>query len=216
MKMLCKDCGDEFELSSAEVQFFCDHEMNLPNHCKACKTKRNHENETLRKRAANTLSKKRVLISACITILFSLGVIGIALNHALPYFTESKEYESNYAATVAMIADQETPAADSVESVLVYLDSEFNEIVYTFRTEELLSEQFESHGADFGYQNASEYLRGANRVIQSKSVLHKKEAEDQDDVYYLEETNEFVVVSTDGYVRTYFKPDRGIEYYEEQ
>ena len=43
-----------------------------------------------------------------------------------------------------------------------------------------------------------------------------KEKEDGDDVYYIQDTNEFVVVSTDGYIRTYFNPDDGIDYYNRQ
>ena len=31
-----------------------------------------------------------------------------------------------------------------------------------------------------------------------------------------EETNEFVVVSTDGYIRTYFNPSDGIDYFNRQ
>ena len=31
-----------------------------------------------------------------------------------------------------------------------------------------------------------------------------------------ESTNEFVIVSTDGYIRTYFKPSDGIEYFKRQ
>ena len=46
--------------------------------------------------------------------------------------------------------------------------------------------------------------------------VRKTEAEDGDDVYYIESTNEFVVVSADGYIRTYFKPDSGIRYYNRQ
>ena len=38
-------------------------------------------------------------------------------------------------------------------------------------------------------------------MINTEGVLHKIEEEDGDDVYYLEETNEFVIVSTDGYIR---------------
>ena len=53
-------------------------------------------------------------------------------------------------------------------------------------------------------------------MIAASEVLHKIEAEDGDDVYYLESTNEFVIVSTDGYIRTYFKPEDGIEYYNRQ
>ena len=45
---------------------------------------------------------------------------------------------------------------------------------------------------------------------------HKKEAEDGDDIYYDTENNEIVFVSEDGYIRTYFKPTDGINYYNRQ
>ena len=40
------------------------------------------------------------------------------------------------------------------------------------------------------------------------------EAEDGDDVYYLESTREFVVVSRDGYIRTYYIADK--DYFDRQ
>lgn len=51
-------------------------------------------------------------------------------------------------------------------------------------------------------------------MVNSPDALHKKE--DNDDVYYIEATNEFVVVSTDGFIRTYFKPSSGKAYYDRQ
>ncbi len=87
---------------------------------------------------------------------------------------------------------------------------------YNFRKAEYLQEHFAKHGAEFGYASAEEYLAGANRVIASADVLHKLEAEDGDDVYYLEATNEFVIVSTDGFLRTYFKPEDGKAYFDRQ
>ena len=84
---------------------------------------------------------------------------------------------------------------------------------YEFRNEQYLNEHFEKHKDEFGFLTAQEYLQGANAVINSEYALHKLEAEDGDDVYYLEATNELVVVSTDGYIRTYFKPSDGINYY---
>lgn len=87
---------------------------------------------------------------------------------------------------------------------------------YEFRSDEYLEDHFEKHGGDFDYNTMEEYEAGANAVIQDPDVLHKTEAEDGDDVYYLEDTNEFVIVSTDGYLRTYFKPEDGIAYYERQ
>ncbi len=51
-------------------------------------------------------------------------------------------------------------------------------------------------------------------MINNPDALHKLEKEDGDDVYFVEDTNEFVVVSTDGYIRTYFIAD--IDYYNRQ
>lgn len=87
---------------------------------------------------------------------------------------------------------------------------------YNFRKAEYLQEHFEKHGAEFGYTSAKEYLAGANRVVASPEALHKLEAEDGDDVYYLESTNEIVFVSTNGYLRTYFKPSDGKAYFDKQ
>ncbi len=89
-------------------------------------------------------------------------------------------------------------------------------VEYEFRKDEYLTEHFEKHGDEFEYANEDEYLAGANKVINSNDALHKTEAEDGDYIYYLEASNEFVVVSKDGYIRTYFKPSAGIDYYNRQ
>ena len=44
----------------------------------------------------------------------------------------------------------------------------------------------------------------------------KTEKEDGDFVYYLEDTNEFVVLSKDGYIRTYFRPSGGKKYFDKR
>ena len=67
-----------------------------------------------------------------------------------------------------------------------------------------------------GFESREDYLLAANRVVNNENALHKLEKEDGDDVYYLEETNEFVIISSDGYLRTYFHPNDGIEYYNRQ
>ncbi len=87
---------------------------------------------------------------------------------------------------------------------------------YSFRSEKLLNEHFEKHGIEMGFDSKEDYLEAANAVIQNPDAFHKLEAEDGDDVYYLEATNEFVIVSSDGYIRTYFLPDAGIDYYNRQ
>lgn len=108
-------------------------------------------------------------------------------------------------------------APDSeVEQALVSEVEQAPVVAYNFRKPEYLQEHFEKHGAQFGYTSAEEYLAGANRVVASPEALHKLEAEDGDDVYYLEATNEIVFVSTRGYLRTYFKPNNGKAYFDSQ
>lgn len=86
----------------------------------------------------------------------------------------------------------------------------------TFRNESLLREHFDKHGKEMGFTDTKAYEQAAAAVVTNPLSLHKLEAEDKDDVYYLESTNEFVIVSTDGYIRTYFKPDKGKAYFDQQ
>ena len=88
--------------------------------------------------------------------------------------------------------------------------------MYSFRNERLLNQHYEKHGMEMGFASLEEYVEAANAVIHHPDALHKLEAEDNDDVYFLEATNEFVVVSTDGYIRTYFIADGGIDYFNRQ
>ena len=87
---------------------------------------------------------------------------------------------------------------------------------YRFRNRNLLNQHYEKHGREMGFASAADYEKAAAAVVNNPAALHKIEKEDGDDVYYVESTNEFVVVSTDGYIRTYFLPDRGIDYYNKQ
>ena len=87
---------------------------------------------------------------------------------------------------------------------------------YSFRTPELLMSHFTKHGIDMGFTTPEAYEEAASRVVTNPGALHKTEAEDGDDVYYVEDTNEFVVLSRDGYIRTYFNPDRGKAYFDKQ
>lgn len=86
----------------------------------------------------------------------------------------------------------------------------------TFRNENLLESHYEKHGKDMGFVSSEEYEMAASDVVNNPESLHKTEKEDGDDVYYKEDTNEFVVVSTDGYIRTYFNPDSGKKYFDRQ
>ena len=91
-----------------------------------------------------------------------------------------------------------------------------NTVEYYFRNSRLLNEHYNKHGRSMGFASAEEYEQAASDVVNNPNALHKLESEDYDDVYYVESTNDFVIVSTDGYIRTYFRPDSGISYYNRQ
>ena len=109
---------------------------------------------------------------------------------------------------------------DTTTTTAVFDSDDGTYVEYHFRSKKLLNQHFEKHGEefadDFGYNSAAEYEKGASDVINNSSALHKTEAEDGDGVYYIEDTNEFVILSTDGYIRTYFRPNGGIDYYNRQ
>lgn len=93
---------------------------------------------------------------------------------------------------------------------------EIKEEEYTFRNNNRRDEHYEKHGKYMGFDDAEEYEEAASDVVNNPESLHKTEKEDGDDVYYLKDSNEFVIVSPDGYIRTYFNPDDGIAYYNRQ
>ena len=117
-------------------------------------------------------------------------------------------------------AKEETKPADTKKEEAPEAEISFNDASevsdHSFRSKKLLNDHYKKHGLEMGFDSPEEYVENANRVISSPDVLYKLEEEDQDHVYYLEETNEFVVVSQDGYIRTYFNPSAGIDYFNRQ
>lgn len=99
-------------------------------------------------------------------------------------------------------------------------DADDSYVDYYFRSEKLLNQHFAKHGGEFGeefgYETAEDYELGASDVINDPDALFKLEAEDGDGVYYIEDTNEFVILSEDGYIRTYFRPSAGKAYFDRQ
>ena len=140
--------------------------------------------------------KKKGFSKALVTGLFIIAV----LLYSLPF---GKDKGSIRPTTHA----EATGSASSTEIT----DSQL-----CFRNEKLLNEHYDQHGIKMGFSSAEEYEKAAAAVVTSPDALHKLEKEDGDDVYYIVRTNEFVIVSTDGYIRTYFCPEAGLKYYNKQ
>lgn len=138
---------------------------------------------------------------------------------------ESFVAETTVIETTAATTSETTVTSKKVTSADVTTSSEKTtsetekeEQKYYFRSEKLFNSHYEKHGAEFGDITQDEYLELANELINAKgdNILHKTEKEDGDFLYYNTETNEFLVLSTDGYIRTFFKPTAGLDYWERQ
>jgi RHS repeat-associated protein len=75
---------------------------------------------------------------------------------------------------------------------------------------------FEKHGAEFGYKNSVEYLRGGQKLLQGGPGVETFVRKNGDTLFYREATNEFGVRTQDGIIRTYFKPVEGKQYWSNQ
>ncbi|UCB56616.1 MAG: hypothetical protein JSV30_05245 [Candidatus Omnitrophota bacterium] len=85
-----------------------------------------------------------------------------------------------------------------------------------FATEERLIEHFRKHGAEFGYKHPNEYLWGAQKLISAGEGVLTHSRSDGDKLFYHPGSNEFAVLSARGYIRTYFKPNSGYQYWQRQ
>ncbi len=132
------------------------------------------------------------------------------------------DMESTPADTESTPADMESTTADTESAPFATEtgDGDLQEealssyIEYRFRNRNLLDKHYDKHGIEMGFASAAEYEAAACAVANNPKALHKLEQEDGDDVYYVEDTGEFVVISTDGFIRTYYYADKA--YFDRQ
>ncbi len=91
------------------------------------------------------------------------------------------------------------------------------EISYYFRNQSTYDSHYEKHKDEFGDITQEEYLQMANELIASTAdtVLTKYE-DDGDFMYFDTATGYFLVLSPDDYIRTFFVPTDGIDYWNRQ
>lgn len=192
----CKQCGKKFTITDSEIQFYKSKDLEFPKRCSDCRKKNNNSstkeiNSNIGKsedRSKHNKNKKNIFTSVIAGLLVILALfIGKVFNVDISSLWQDTNYTKE----------------QSVSSL-------------QFRNEKFLEDHFVKHGNEFGYSTKEEYLAGANKVISSSSSLHKQEGEDGDDIYYDKNSNEIVFVSGDGYIRTYFRPSEGIDYYNRQ
>jgi filamentous hemagglutinin len=70
---------------------------------------------------------------------------------------------------------------------------------------------------EFGFKNAVEYLRGAQKLTGGGEGILTFIRKNGDTLFYNPTTNEFAVLAKDGQtIRSYFKPEEGLEYWLRQ
>ena len=208
----CRQCGKEFTLTDGEIDFFKSKGLELPNRCAECRKK-----NKAAKNAHASDSKKRPISVGIVVLL----ILALAFGYGISQINSAKLSNNDVTDIGETISTALTEAETTAEvtETSTFSESAETEIPakqYHFRNSELLNEHYKDHGIEMGFASAEEYEKAAAAVIDALGVLHKYEKEDNDDVYYLESTNEIVIVSTDGFIRTYFKPDRGKDYFDEQ
>lgn len=184
----------------------------------------------MNKKITSIISGIIILLAAIATVFFNIS------EESDEFSTSESSIVENSVSEIKIETETEIETAPLIESEITtenityetiiseettdYFTDENNYVEYHFRNEKLLNQHFEKHGGefaeDFGYNNAQEYEKGASDVINNPDALFKTEAEDGDGIYYIEQTNEFVVLSTDGYIRTYFRPSGKIDYFNRQ
>lgn len=211
-KRICKQCGKEFLLSDSEIDFYKGRKLEIPKRCSKCReeNKNNKNNRSSVKINSNDDNyKNKVKVS-------SDNVNRSDKNNN----NGNKKTIRNALLALVVIAILFVSKIFGVsfENINTGFDSEGNQSrdYLEFRNDKYLEDHFKKHKNEFDYDTKEEYLAGANAIINSPSSLHKLEKEEGDEVYYDIDKNEIVFVSTDGYIRTYFKPSDGINYFNRQ
>lgn len=233
MKCTCKQCGKEFEISSSEIEFYESKSLSIPKRCKDCRNKNKKRSRPYNKRVKQSINPQEKIIKSekieeVKKVIDEVDDIAKAVTgKEVPKKKGLKAVISIIVVAVLAVAgiffgplgctqQDDSAVNDATSGVQVEQSEDVTTTEYEFRTEDLKESHFEKHGIDMGFESADEYEDAAEAVINNINALHKTESEDGDDIYYLETSNEFVVVSTDGYIRTYFEPSDGMSYYERQ
>lgn len=204
MFIKCVQCGKTFDLSEVEKELYEAKKLEIPKCCKQCRqANRVRKNDAVVPRGRERRQRRKATMK---TIPVTTLIVLIGLTYLFLNFVRGGQQDRR--------GEKQPSAVSQVDSAQKYSSSIQKAVL--FRSDQLLEEHFEKHGREMGFGSPEEYLAGANATIQNSNVLHKTEKEDGDDVYYVEATNDLVIVSADGYIRTYFRPEDGIAYYNRQ
>lgn len=105
------------------------------------------------------------------------------------------------------------PVVEDLEMIKSRLTSGGNDgkIEVRFETPEKMQKHYDKHIDKYGNISISEYIALANELVNAKDTddIERIVRSDESTAIYRFSTNDFLVITKDGYIRTFFKPDEG-------
>lgn len=112
------------------------------------------------------------------------------------------------------------PVVEDLETIKSRLTSGGNDgkIEVRFETPEKMQKHYDKHIDKYGNISISEYIALANELVNAKDTddIERIVRSDESTAIYRFSTNDFLVITKDGYIRTFFKPDDGEAYWREE
>lgn len=112
------------------------------------------------------------------------------------------------------------PVVEDLETIKSRLTSGGNDgkIEVKFETPEKMQKHYDKHIDKYGNISISEYIALANELVNAKDTddIERIVRSDESTAIYRFSTNDFLVITKDGYIRTFFKPDDGEAYWREE
>ena len=112
------------------------------------------------------------------------------------------------------------PVVEDLEMIKSRLTSGGNDgkIEVRFETPEKMQKHYDKHIDKYGNISISEYIALANELVNAKDTddIERIVRSDESTAIYRFSTNDFLVITKDEYIRTFFKPDDGEAYWREE
>ena len=112
------------------------------------------------------------------------------------------------------------PVVEDLEMIKSRLTSGGNDgkIEVRFETPEKMQKHYDKHIDKYGNISISEYIALANELVNAKDTddIERIVRSDESTAIYRFSTNDFLVITKDGSIRTFFKPDDGEAYWREE
>jgi len=98
------------------------------------------------------------------------------------------------------------------------LKNSADDIIRLWGRPETLTRHFDDHGADFGAVDEEDYIRKAGKFFSDSQEKNLPTAVNEEGIIkvYDSETNTFGSYNPDGTIKTFYKPTRGQEYWNDQ